>query len=55
MVAAASFLEASSVWAIGLLRAPSLRTRVWEGFLVEEAIGNGEVGHSRQQGSVGHS
>lgn len=30
-------------------------TKVWEGFLVEEAIGNVKVGHSRQWGRMGHS
>lgn len=55
MVAAVCLLEAGSAWAVGLLRAHSVWTTDPEGFLEEEAIGNGKVGHSRLQGSMGHS
>lgn len=43
-LAAASLLEVASAWAVGLVRAHLVWTRVREGFLVEEAIGGGKVG-----------
>lgn len=43
-LAAASLLEAASTWAVGLVRAHLVWTRVREGFLVEEAVGGDKVG-----------